>query len=205
MLIMRGPGGFTGGRVIDAMVTHLDLYPTLCDVAGVDRPAWLQGPSLLPLVRGEADELHDEIFAEMTYHAAYEPQRAVRTERWKYIRRFDDHPRPVLAELRRQPEQGRPARGRLGASGRRRASSSTTSCSTRTRSHDLVRRRRAGPASSPTMRAAARPSGWARPTIPCSTGRSRRRPARVLNEPAQRSPSDPVATAVPAPSGAGAE
>ena len=33
----------------------------------------------------------------MTYHAAYEPQRAVRTERWKYIRRFDDYPDPVLA------------------------------------------------------------------------------------------------------------
>jgi arylsulfatase A-like enzyme len=33
----------------------------------------------------------------MTYHAAYEPQRSVRTGRWKYIRRFDDHPGPVLA------------------------------------------------------------------------------------------------------------
>ena len=33
----------------------------------------------------------------MTYHVAYEPQRSVRTERWKYIRRFDDFPGPVLA------------------------------------------------------------------------------------------------------------
>ena len=33
----------------------------------------------------------------MTFHAAYEPQRAIRTERWKYIRRFDDYPDPVLA------------------------------------------------------------------------------------------------------------
>jgi arylsulfatase A-like enzyme len=32
----------------------------------------------------------------MTYHVAYEPQRSVRTERWKYIRRFDDFPGPVL-------------------------------------------------------------------------------------------------------------
>ena len=43
MLIMRGPGGFSGGKVIDAMVTHLDVFPTLCDLAGVDRPPWLQG------------------------------------------------------------------------------------------------------------------------------------------------------------------
>ena len=56
--------------------------------------------SLLPLVRGEVDELHQEIFAEVTYHAAYEPQRAVRTARHKYVRRFDaHHPGRVLANL----------------------------------------------------------------------------------------------------------
>jgi hypothetical protein len=33
----------------------------------------------------------------MTYHAAYQPLRAARTERFKYIRRFDDYDRPVLA------------------------------------------------------------------------------------------------------------
>jgi len=96
-LVLRGPGGFSGGRVVDALVTHLDLYPTLCDLAGVETPAFAQGRSLLPLVRGEADELHDAIFAEATFHAAYEPQRAVRTRRYKYIRRFGDRDRPVLA------------------------------------------------------------------------------------------------------------
>ncbi len=96
MLIMRGPGGFTGGRVIDAMVSHIDIFPTICDLLEIERPPWLQGESLLPLIRGEADEIHEEIFAEVTYHAAYEPQRAVRTRRWKYIRRFDGRDRPVL-------------------------------------------------------------------------------------------------------------
>jgi N-sulfoglucosamine sulfohydrolase len=97
MLIMRGPGGFTGGKVIDSMVTHLDIYPTICEIAGVKAPERLEGTSLMPLVRGDVPSLHDEVFTEMTFHAAYEPQRAVRTERWKYIRRFDDYPHPVLA------------------------------------------------------------------------------------------------------------
>lgn len=96
MLLMRGPGGFTGGRVIDAMVTHLDVYPTLCDVAGLEQPDWLQGRSLLPLVRGETDRLHDAVFTELTFHAAYDPQRAIRTDRWKYVRLFHDHLGPVL-------------------------------------------------------------------------------------------------------------
>jgi arylsulfatase A-like enzyme len=97
MLIMRGPGGFTGGKVIDSMVTHLDIYPTICEIAGIAAPERLEGTSLMPLVRGEVAALHDEVFTEMTYHAAYQPQRAVRTDRWKYIRRFDDYPHPVLA------------------------------------------------------------------------------------------------------------
>ena len=40
--------------------------------------------------------MRDALFAEATFHAAYEPQRAVRTKRWKYIRRFDGRDRPVL-------------------------------------------------------------------------------------------------------------
>jgi N-sulfoglucosamine sulfohydrolase len=95
-LILRGPGGFLGGRVEDAMVSHLDILPTLCDLAGLPHPAYLQGSSLLPLANGETDRLHDELFAEITYHAAYEPQRAVRTDRYKLIRRFDPSQGPVL-------------------------------------------------------------------------------------------------------------
>ena len=97
LMILRGPGGFTGGKVIDALISHLDVYPTICELAGVEEPSWLEGTSLMPLVRGERVQVHDEIFTEMTYHAAYQPQRAIRTERWKYIRRFEDEPRPVLA------------------------------------------------------------------------------------------------------------
>jgi arylsulfatase A-like enzyme len=96
MMIVRGPG-FPGGRVVDAPVSHLDVFPTLCDLSGAEHPDWLQGSSLMPLVRGEVDRLHDAIFSETTYHAAYQPHRAIRTERWKYIRRFDEYPHPVLA------------------------------------------------------------------------------------------------------------
>ena len=50
-------------------------------------------------MRQEVDEVNDAIFAELTYHAAYEPQRAIRTKRWKYIRRFGDRELPVLANI----------------------------------------------------------------------------------------------------------
>jgi arylsulfatase A-like enzyme len=96
MLTMRGPGGFSGGQVCDGMVSHVDIFPTLCEVLEIAPPPWLQGRSMMPLIRGEVEQINEEVFAEVTYHAAYEPQRAVRTHRWKYIRRYDDRHRPVL-------------------------------------------------------------------------------------------------------------
>ena len=95
-LIMRGPGPFGGGRVCDAMVSHLDIFPTLCEVLEIPKPAWLEGRSLLPVLRGETPEINEEVFAEVNYHASYEPVRAVRTRRYKYIRRFGGRTTAVL-------------------------------------------------------------------------------------------------------------
>lgn len=91
MLMMRGPGGFSGGRVIDALVTQLDLFPTLLALAGASAApgGGMEGKSLLPLIRGEAASLHAEIFCEQGWHDAPEPQRAIRTARYKLIRRID--------------------------------------------------------------------------------------------------------------------
>jgi N-sulfoglucosamine sulfohydrolase len=105
LLIMRGPG-FSSGKAIDALVSHVDIFPTVCELAGVEAPDWSVGRSLAPLVAGrEAPGLRAEIFSELTYHAAYEPQRAIRTERYKYIRRFDDYPYPVLPNCDESPSK----------------------------------------------------------------------------------------------------
>jgi N-sulfoglucosamine sulfohydrolase len=95
-MMLRGPGGFSGGKTSNAMVSHLDLYPTICELLNIEKPAWLEGKSLLPLVRGDVPEIHEELFAEVNYHAAYEPKRAARTQRFNYIRHFGDKRTPVL-------------------------------------------------------------------------------------------------------------
>jgi len=98
MLMLRGPafakatagkpGGFVGGKVVDALVSHVDLFSTICEVAGLTPPPWLQG---VPL-----SQQRDEVFAEVNWHAALEPMRSVRTARYKYIRRYAPRPGPVL-------------------------------------------------------------------------------------------------------------
>lgn len=88
MLIIRGPKGFDGGHVVDAMVSHLDIYPSICELLDHEPPPWLEGTSFLPLVNGTGEKVHEEIFTELGYHGPAKPQRGVRTERYKFIRYF---------------------------------------------------------------------------------------------------------------------
>jgi arylsulfatase A-like enzyme len=94
--MMRGPGVFSKPRVCDALLSQIDVFPTLCDHLGIARPSWLTGNSFLPILYDEKSEINDAVFAEVTYHSAYEPKRCVRTLRYKYIRRFDDRTQAVL-------------------------------------------------------------------------------------------------------------
>ena len=139
LLLMRGPGGFDGrpGHRLARQPTR----PVSDDLRRRrDRPPdWLEGTSLLPLVRGEVDEVHDEIFAEVTYHAAYEPQRAVRTTRYKYVRRYDDrHPGRVLRQRRRRARPRTCCSRRAGPRSSLRRRRSTTCGSTRPKGSNRI-------------------------------------------------------------------
>ncbi|WP_114560433.1 sulfatase family protein [Desertihabitans aurantiacus] len=95
-LVLAGLPQVAGGRVVDGLVSHIDLYPTVCELAGVVRPSWVEGRSLLPLLDGSVSTLNEEVFGEVTFHVAYEPVRSVRTDRFRYTRRFGDQHRPEL-------------------------------------------------------------------------------------------------------------
>jgi len=49
-LIIRSPG--EKPRLISQNVSHVDIFPTVCDILGLKPPASLQGISLAPLIRG---------------------------------------------------------------------------------------------------------------------------------------------------------
>jgi arylsulfatase A-like enzyme len=101
-MLARLPDG-PCGEAVDELVSHRDFVPTVCDWLGVERPDHATGESWLPALGGES--VRDAVFSEVTYHAAYEPKRSVRTERYRYIRRFGDYHGYVLANIDHGPHK----------------------------------------------------------------------------------------------------
>jgi arylsulfatase A-like enzyme len=102
-LVIRDPRVHAGlrGRRCDAMAMNIDLSPTLMSFAGVNVPNAVQGRDLSPLLHGRSQAWREECFFEHHFGAVREPvipaSEGIRTERWKYIRYVDPHPR--YAEL----------------------------------------------------------------------------------------------------------
>jgi N-sulfoglucosamine sulfohydrolase len=88
-LMMHVPGAKGNGRVMDQLVSHVDVFPTLCELLNLEKPDYLEGVSLVPLLEGGEEPVRSDIFAEINFHTSYEPARCVRTERYKYICYYD--------------------------------------------------------------------------------------------------------------------
>jgi arylsulfatase A-like enzyme len=86
-----------------------DLFPTVCDLTGVDIPKECDGSSLVPVLKGEKKGVRDAIFA-----VYIDSQRMVRDSRWKMMwypklekfQLFDLQTDPdELVNLAEKPEQ----------------------------------------------------------------------------------------------------
>nr|WP_114579277.1 sulfatase [Saliphagus sp. LR7] len=91
-LIARWPARFDVGTTREELLSAVDFRPTLLDVLGIDRPADVDGRSFAPLLTSGEYEPRDRLFLEFTWHSKYNPMRAVRTDRYKYVRNFGDLP-----------------------------------------------------------------------------------------------------------------
>jgi N-sulfoglucosamine sulfohydrolase len=89
-LIMHWPEKqLTGGQRVGELLSHVDLLPTMLDALGLAVPNNLQGRSYWPRLQGQPYTPNAEIYAEKTFHTAYEPMRAIRTAQHKLIVNLD--------------------------------------------------------------------------------------------------------------------
>lgn len=98
-LMVRWPGQVEPGTISDAIMGPIDLYPTILDAVGVEKPDHhiVDGESLLPVLKQTGNLKREAYF---TWFPHLIPAVSVRQGDWKLIRRFEPHPSyPELYEL----------------------------------------------------------------------------------------------------------
>ncbi|WP_207592269.1 sulfatase-like hydrolase/transferase [Halomontanus rarus] len=95
-LLMRWPDRFEPGTVHEELLSAVDFRPTVLELLGENPPSDVDGRSFEPLLTDGAYEPRERIFLEFTWHSKYNPMRAVRTERYKYVRNFGDLPKVYI-------------------------------------------------------------------------------------------------------------
>lgn len=93
-LIMAGPG-LPSGRTNNALVSYIDLTPTILEVAGQKTPSYKQtklyGKSILSIAKEENAKGWDAVFASHQFHeiTMYYPMRTIVTPQYKLIVNLD--------------------------------------------------------------------------------------------------------------------
>jgi arylsulfatase A-like enzyme len=104
-LIISGRG-IARNRSVSAFAYLMDLFPSLCDVAGIAAPGDLDGRSLRPVWEGNQTSVRDSVFLPFL-----DIQRAIRDERWKLIA-YPKIGYLELFDLQNDPHETRNLQGR---------------------------------------------------------------------------------------------
>lgn len=82
-LIVSAPG-LENNTKVRSLVEFVDIYPSLCELAGLEKPSHLQGDSFVPLMKGETTETKDAVYARWI------KGESVKTEQYLYTEWFDN-------------------------------------------------------------------------------------------------------------------
>jgi uncharacterized sulfatase len=90
-LIIEQPGGPESGMVNPTLVSHIDLLPTMLELAGLDAPPILDGRSIVPLLQGDQDPDRSVLMEFHRYEiehdswGGFQPIRCIVSDRHKLI------------------------------------------------------------------------------------------------------------------------
>lgn len=90
LLMFRVPGLTRAGGVSHRYVSLLDIYPTLADLCGLEPPAYLDGRSLVPLLKNPEAQWESTAITGLTSKSGpWYPYLSIRNETGRYIRYLD--------------------------------------------------------------------------------------------------------------------
>ncbi|MCK5277395.1 MAG: sulfatase-like hydrolase/transferase, partial [Cyclobacteriaceae bacterium] len=81
-MIISAPG-FKGGIKTNALTEYIDIFPSLCELAGLDLPLQLHGESFVPLMKNPDQKFKDVIYARFINGES------IKTERYLYTEWYD--------------------------------------------------------------------------------------------------------------------
>jgi iduronate 2-sulfatase len=93
MLMISVPGQKTRGSKTDALVEFVDIYPTLCELAGLPPTPGLEGTSFAPVIQDPKRPWKKAAFSQ--YPRPKLMGYAMRTERYRYVEWVDPSSRKV--------------------------------------------------------------------------------------------------------------
>jgi uncharacterized sulfatase len=109
-LIIRSPKGAHGGRADSTLVSHIDLLPTMLELAGVNVPEALDGESLVPILNGGASRPEKDVFIEwgaydidQVHRGGFMPARCIVSGKHKFVVNLLDT--DELYDLERDPHE----------------------------------------------------------------------------------------------------
>lgn len=94
------------GRQETGLISHVDIAPTILDIAGINIPDTYPGSSFLPIILNEQKTIHEAVYGENNYDDNYplssevkNPKqyqsirsKFIRTSSYKFIRYHENHP-----------------------------------------------------------------------------------------------------------------
>ena len=97
LLILRVPGRGSAGARTSALVEFVDIYPTLCELAGLPLPDGLEGTSMVPLIEDPSRPWKKAAFSQ--YPRGKVMGYSMRTDRYRYTEWAEPGKPPVAVEL----------------------------------------------------------------------------------------------------------
>ena len=107
-MIIRYPKLIKKNSEIDEQCLNIDLAPTILDLAGINKPNYMQGESMLGLITGKGNRkwrksILFEYYVDDAWPYAGPDQLAVRTDRYKLVDNFLDNDIDELYDLINDP------------------------------------------------------------------------------------------------------
>lgn len=84
-LVIYQPGAEGNGKTCNSIVELIDIFPTLCDLWQIEKPATLQGKSLVPLLEDPSQPFKPAAFSVVTLGGL---GRSLRSDRYRYTEYF---------------------------------------------------------------------------------------------------------------------